>query len=45
VASIDRLSLIFVIILASIFLGEALTWRTAIGALIMVSGAIIINLK
>ncbi|MFA5770966.1 MAG: EamA family transporter [Patescibacteria group bacterium] len=45
VASIDRLSLIFVIILASLFLGEALTWRTVLGALIIVSGALIINLK
>lgn len=45
VASIDRLSLIFVIILASIFLGEVLTWRTVLGALIVVSGAIIINIK
>ncbi len=45
VATIDRLSLVFVIILASLFLGEALTWRTIIGALVMVSGAIIINIK
>lgn len=45
VATIDRLSLVFVIILASLFLGEVLTWRTVIGALVMVSGAIIINLK
>lgn len=45
VAAIDRLSLVFVIILASLFLGEALTWRTALGALVMVSGALIINLK
>lgn len=45
VATIDRLSLVFVIVLASLFLGEALTWRTVIGALIMVSGAVIITLK
>lgn len=45
VATIDRLSLVFVIIFASLFLGEALTWRTALGALIMVSGALVINLK
>lgn len=45
VVAIDRLSLVFVIILASIFLGEALTWRVVLGALIMVSGALIINLK
>ncbi len=45
VAVVDRLSLIFVIILASIFLGEALTWRTVLGALVMVSGALVITLK
>ncbi len=45
VASIDRLSLVFVIILASLFLGEALTWKTVLGALLMVSGALVITLK
>lgn len=45
VATIDRLSLVFVIILASLFLGEALTWKTVLGSLIMVSGALIITLK
>ncbi len=45
VASIDRLSLVFVIILASLFLGEALTWKTVFGALLMVSGALVITLK
>lgn len=42
---IDRLSLVFVIILAALFLGEALSWRVAFGALLMVAGAIIISLK
>jgi len=45
VAVIDRLSLVFVIILAAIFLGEALGWKTVIGALLMVGGAILITLK
>lgn len=45
VAVVDRLSLIFVIIFASIFLGEVLTWRTVLGALVMVSGALVITLK
>jgi len=45
VVVIDRLSLVFVIILASLFLGEHLGWRVAIGALFMVIGAIVITLK
>lgn len=45
VVVIDRLSLVFVIILAAIFLGEALSWKVAIGAILMVAGAIIISLK
>lgn len=42
VVVIDRLSLVFVIILAAIFLGEALTWRVAMGAVFMVVGALLI---
>lgn len=45
VVVIDRLSLVFVVLLAAIFLGEALSWRVALGALLMVGGAIIISLK
>ncbi|PJA47450.1 EamA family transporter [Candidatus Uhrbacteria bacterium CG_4_9_14_3_um_filter_36_7] len=45
VAAIDRLSLVFVIFLAAIFLGEKLTWQTSVGAIIMVFGAILITLK
>jgi transporter family protein len=45
VVVIDRLSLVFVIILAAIFLGEHLGWRAVIGALLMITGAIIITLK
>ena len=45
VVVIDRLSFVFVIILAAFFLGEHLGWRTVIGALFMVIGAIIITLK
>jgi bacterial/archaeal transporter family protein len=39
VATIDRLSLVFVIILAAIFLGEKLTWKIVLGGLLMVGGA------
>lgn len=45
VVVIDRLSLVFVIFLAAMFLGETLSWRSASGALLMVAGAIIITLK
>lgn len=45
VVVIDRLSFIFVIILAALFLGEHLGWRTALGALFMIIGAVIITLR
>jgi len=45
VVVIDRLSLVFVIVLAALFLGEALGWKSVLGALLMVAGAILITLK
>ncbi len=45
VAAIDRLSLVFVIVLAAVFLGEKLSWQTSIGAIIMAFGAILITIK
>ena len=45
VVVIDRLSLVFVILFAAIFLGEKLGWRVVLGALLMIIGAIIITLK
>jgi len=45
VVAIDRLSLVFVAMLAAIFLGEHFGLKTAIGTFLMISGAIIINLK
>lgn len=45
VVVIDRLSFVFVVILAALFLGEAIGWRVAAGALLMVAGAILIVLK
>lgn len=44
VVVIDRLSLVFVIILASIFLSEAIGWKTVLGAILMIAGAIVISL-
>ena len=45
VAAVDRLSIVFVILLAALFLGEALGWKTVLGALLMIVGAILISLK
>ena len=45
VAAIDRLSIIFVIILAALFLGEGFGWKVALGSALMASGAILITLK
>lgn len=44
VVVIDRLSLVMVVILAGIFLSEAIGWKTVLGALLMVAGAIIVSL-
>lgn len=44
VVVIDRLSLVFVVILSAIFLGEAFTWKVALGAVLMVGGALVIAL-
>lgn len=44
VVVIDRLSLVFVVILSALFLGEAFTWKVAAGAALMVGGALLISL-
>jgi transporter family protein len=45
VASVDKLSVVFVILLAAIFLGEELSWKSALGGGLILSGAILISLK
>jgi transporter family protein len=45
VSGIDRLSVVFVVILAALFLGEAFTIKTALGALLIVAGAILLTFK
>src|SRR3989344_2053508 len=45
VAAIDRLSIVFVVILAAIFLWETFGWKSALGGLFMVAGALLITLK
>ena len=41
VAPIDKLSLAFTIVLASVLLGEHITWKLAAGAALMVAGALL----
>jgi bacterial/archaeal transporter family protein len=41
VAPLDKLSLPLTILLAAVFLGEPLTWKLAVGATLMVIGALI----
>lgn len=45
VAAIDRLSLLFVIFLAALFLKEALNFKSILGAILMILGAFLITLK
>ncbi|MEK7499721.1 MAG: EamA family transporter [Patescibacteria group bacterium] len=44
VVAIDRTSIVFAVVLAIIFLGEALTWQKAVGAVLVSAGAILIAL-
>ncbi len=41
VAALDRLSVVFVLILAALFLGEHLTWRTGLGGMLITAGALL----
>lgn len=41
VVPIDKCSLVLTIILAAIFLGEAFTWKTLLGSLLIVTGTLI----
>jgi bacterial/archaeal transporter family protein len=45
VAPIDKLSVVFVILLAAIFLRERLTWQTAVGGTLIVAGSLVIAWK
>ena len=42
VAPVDKLSVALAIILSVIFLGESLTWKEAVGALLIVAGTVIL---
>ncbi|MEK7639862.1 MAG: EamA family transporter [Patescibacteria group bacterium] len=45
VAALDRLSVVFVLILAALFLGEHLTWKTGLGGALITAGAVLMTLK
>jgi transporter family protein len=42
VAPIDKLSVVFVVILAALFLQERLSWKVALGTALIAVGAVII---
>lgn len=44
IVSIDKLSIVFALLLAFIFLGEKITWQSGLGAGLIVAGGIIIAL-
>ena len=43
VAPVDKLSVVLVLLFAAFFLGEPLTWRTALGAALIAVGAAILT--
>lgn len=45
VAALDRLSVVFVLILAIFFLHEQFTWKSALGGTLLTLGAILMTLK
>lgn len=42
VAPVDKLSVVFAIVLAAVFLRERLTWQVAVGGALIVAGSIVI---
>lgn len=44
VVALDRLSIVFVLVLSILFLGESLTWKTGLGALLVSIGALFLAL-
>ena len=44
VAPVDKLSVALTIVLSVVFLGEALSWKTAIGALLIIGGTLVLIL-
>jgi bacterial/archaeal transporter family protein len=44
VAPIDKLSVVFVVLIAAIFLGERITWKSGVGAALVSAGAVLMAL-
>lgn len=44
VSAIDRLSIVFVVLLAALFLGEALTIKSILGTILIVAGALLVTM-
>ena len=44
VAALDRLSVVFVVIFAALFLAEKLTWKTILGSLLITAGAVLMSI-
>ncbi|MBI2644332.1 MAG: EamA family transporter [Candidatus Wildermuthbacteria bacterium] len=44
VAAVDRLSVVFVVIFAALFLAEAFTWKIALGTILLILGALLMIL-
>lgn len=45
VVALDRLSVVFAVVLAILFLGEHLNWYSTLGAILLTGGAILMTLK
>lgn len=45
VAALDRLSVVFVLVFAILLLGEHLSWKSGLGAILLTIGAILMSLK
>ena len=45
VAGIDRLSIVFIVLLSALILGERLSWMSILGALLVIGGVILISLS
>jgi transporter family protein len=44
VAPVDKLSVAFAMVLAFVFLGETVTWKVAVGGVLVVAGALVMAL-
>lgn len=45
VAALDRLSVVFVLLFAVLFLAEQFTWKTGLGAVLITIGAILLTIR